>query len=432
MSRIPWRAVVPSVVALVVAVATLAVEGKALAQTAETVSIGTVGLLPGGTGKQVPVTVSNLNVGAGDEGLGVLTFEFVWDKSVIDVVGFTPVLDTQEYNVSANLVASTSTGQFLPAPFGGNTGRGIVSVDWASLPPPDAVSSTFTVGNIIVDAAAGVTVGMSTPVKLAVTEFATNSNVDPIQGYAEVDGQVSIVDEVTIEIPMSVGFNLIGIPVLTDTQLKAADLAGLIQDQAGQVVSIRAFSGSFISWTPANVDFNNFEINPGDAFFVQLAVIPNGGIFEVTGSPIEAPVVLDLGVGFNLVNFPVTQAATAADMATAVTNAFNPSAQVSDVVVSIRAFSGSFISWTPANVDFNNFTVDPAAGYFVQLSQAVQGFSPQAATQQGSDLETQAEEPPPQSCRGTRWIVDYLLFSGPLQFLLPMPCIDEALGLTSD
>lgn len=323
--------------ALVVVVVTFAVEDRALAQTAETVSIGTVGLLPGGAGKEVPVTVSNLSVGAGDQGLGVLSFEFAWDKSVIDVVGFTPVLDTQEYNVSANLIASTSTGQFLPAPFGANTGRGIVSIDWASLPPPDAVAGTFTIGNIMVDAAPGVTVGMSTPIRLAVTEFATNSNVDPVQGFAVVDGQVNIVDEISVDIELQVGFNLIGLPVTM--QITSREIAE--------------------------------------------AVLPPGTAIE------DGPVVLVLG--------------------------WDASRQVFDF-------------WSPEggkSILIDSTPDDGLSAYFVRMREPLQ-TGPLTATI-GAQAGVTSE--PSSTCRGNRGIVDYLLFNGPLQFLLPVPCVSEALGL---
>ncbi len=416
--------------ALAVVVATLVVEGKALAQTAETVSIGTVGLLPEGTGKNVLVAVSNLSVGAGDQGLGVLTFEFVWDKSVVDVVGFTPVLDTQEYNVSANLIASPSTGQFLPPPFGATTGRGIVSIDWASLPPPDAVAGTFTVGNIVVDAAPGVTVGMSTPIKLAVTEFATDSNVDTVQGFATVDGQVNIVDEVTVDIPMSVGFNLIGIPVVIDPPMAASVLAAQLESQGATVDTIRAFSGGFLSWNPSQATLNDFDIKSGSGYFVQLATAPSSGIFQIIGPPIDTPVPLDLGVGFNLVSFPFTSGSeTASSLAEAIKSSVDPQAEVSDILDTVRAFSGGFLSWNPSQATLNDFVIKPDAGYFVQLSQSAPGFSVQAPPPQAGGIESQVETSSLQSCRGTRWLVDYLLFNGPLRFLLPLPCVSQALGL---
>jgi hypothetical protein len=98
---------------------------------------------------------------------------------------------------------------------------------------------------------------------------------------------------------------------------------------------------------------------------------------EITGSPIEAPLPLDLGVGFNLVSFPVTTGSqTASTLAEAIRTAVDPQAQVSDVVDTIRSFAGGFSSWNPLQPGLNDFIIDSRAGYFVQLSQAVQGFSP--------------------------------------------------------
>ena len=419
--------------ALVVVVVTFAVEDRALAQTAETVSIGTVGLLPGGAGKEVPVTVSNLSVGAGDQGLGVLSFEFAWDKSVIDVVGFTPVLDTQEYNVSANLIASTSTGQFLPAPFGANTGRGIVSIDWASLPPPDAVAGTFTIGNIMVDAAPGVTVGMSTPIRLAVTEFATNSNVDPVQGFAVVDGQVNIVDEISVDIELQVGFNLIGLPVtmqITSREIAEAVLPPGTAIEDGPVVLVLGWDASrqvfdFWSSTPGTSPGAMVDIEQGVFVRVREPVT-----WTVTGPPIDTPTNLDLAAGFNLVSFPKMGSAH-----TALTFAQALLPDGTDInqgpVVLVLGWDASrqvFDFWSPEggkSILIDSTPDDGLSAYFVRMREPLQ-TGPLTATI-GAQAGVTSE--PSSTCRGNRGIVDYLLFNGPLQFLLPVPCVSEALGL---
>lgn len=103
--------------------------------------------------------------------------------------------------------------------------------------------------------------------------------------------------------------------------------------------TIRAFSGGFVSWNPLQPGINDFVIENGYGFFVQLAAQPISGVFQITGPPIVAPLSIHLGVGFNLVNFPVTgRQLTPSILAEEIKAAVHPPAQVSDVVDTIRAF----------------------------------------------------------------------------------------------
>jgi len=165
--------------------------------------------------------------------------------------------------------------------------------------------------------------------------------------------------------------------VALDTPLTASTLAAELENQGAAVATIRAFSGGFLSWNPLAPTLNDFDIDNGLGYFVQLSTAPTAGFFEITGSPIEEPVAVNLGVGFNLVSFPVTTGPqTASTLAEAIKDLVDPQAAVADVVATVRAFSGGFLSWNPLAPTLNDFDIDPDAGYFVQLSQAAQGFSP--------------------------------------------------------
>ena len=83
---------------------------------------------------------------------------------------------------------------------------------------------------------------------------------------------VTIIDDaVTVGIPLGVGFNLIGIPVILDTPLTASTLAAELGNQGATVDTIRAFSGGFLSWNPLAPSLNDFDIDPNAGFFVQVS-----------------------------------------------------------------------------------------------------------------------------------------------------------------
>ena len=205
----------------------------------------------------------------------------------------------------------------------------------------------------------------ATPVPAATATPAPTPTATPLPaGYTFVD------------VPLLAGFNLIGIPVEPATTFTAKDLAQQVADQGGQVGSILGWLASsqvFDASAAVNPDVNNFELRPGQGYFVRVVAPPTSGSWRAVGLQINTGVQLDFLGGFNLVGIPLmTQAHTARSLADAIDSASdNPSS-----VFGWNAGSQVFDVWAAANPDVNPFNVNPKAGYFAGMTQAVADFEP--------------------------------------------------------
>ena len=121
----------------------------------------------------------------------------------------------------------------------------------------------------------------------------------------------------TVHIPLQQGFNLIALPV-DPGPLTSRELLDQINAQGGTPCSnATAFlrcAIQAIEWnaTAQAFGFNfvdsesgKFNVFPGKGFFLNVPTVPPSGGWDVTGSPIAAPVDLTLLQGFNLVSVPV-------------------------------------------------------------------------------------------------------------------------------
>ena len=202
-------------------------------------------------------------------------------------------------------------------------------------------------------------------------------------GYENFD--VAVSTEVTMDVPLVAGFNLIGVPVELTAPMTARDLAEALLPAGvvigdGPVISVLgwdAASQSFTPWAAANPDTNDFTLVVGKGYFVRTS---QSATWSPTGRPIVDSVSLDLTAGFNLVSFPFMTPAggyTARSLAEALLPA---GVGIGDgPVISVLGWDGgsqSFSPWAAANPDTNPFAMDPLGGYFVRMSEAVTGFRP--------------------------------------------------------
>ena len=201
-------------------------------------------------------------------------------------------------------------------------------------------------------------------------------------GYPNYD--ITVAREVTFEIPMVVGFNLIAMPVIFGTTITAPDLAGLIAAQNGTVASIQRWgvggSQTFDGWVADLPGTNPFEIEAGRGYFVKLSAAPDGGVFSVTGAPFALPATLDFVVGFNLIGVPF-MTPSAGYTAKSLAEKIDPSGLAQGgVVASIQRWgvggSQTFDGWVSDLEDTNSFTIEVIAGYFTKLTQVVTGVEP--------------------------------------------------------
>ena len=109
----------------------------------------------------------------------------------------------------------------------------------------------------------------------------------------------------TVFIPLSAGFNLIGIPVGLTATTTSRDIAELVlgipgasnaQIQAGPVISVLGWNvGSQIydTWAAAVPSSGIFNLTEGGGYFVRVS---QNGTLPFTGPPIPAPIQLDLKI----------------------------------------------------------------------------------------------------------------------------------------
>ena len=199
----------------------------------------------------------------------------------------------------------------------------------------------------------------------------TNATINP----AAATSTVTIIDddqEITVQIPLAAGFNLIGIPVTISATTTALDLWKLMDAQGIQVKSISGWavfvSQVFTTWDPLFPGTSNIPIELGRGYFVDVAQAAN---FSITGPPLGASVPLNLVPGFNLVGVPFQ---TPAGGYTTV----NFGQLIADAGGNLRSISGwavfvsqVFTTWDPVFPGTSTFNIDNISGLFVDMADAV-------------------------------------------------------------
>ena len=211
----------------------------------------------------------------------------------------------------------------------------------------------------------------------------TISNVSSTAGALTITratSTVTIIDDDSpgVDIPLGVGFNLVGFPVQFLTTTRAVDLAQVIGEQGGNLISILGWkldSQTFDFWTAAAAQSNNFQVQSGGAYFVRLTKAPAGGIARLAGTVLADPVTFGLSVGFNLLSISVVTPAQGYN-AQSLAAALDGVGASTTLILGWKSDSQTFDAWFAAAPDSNPFDIDPTAGYFIRTAQAVTDFTP--------------------------------------------------------
>ena len=309
---------------------------------------------PGTTGFLIPVVFTGVT-----EEISSYDFEFLYDSSVINITGATLGMGITNYT----LISNAQTGRFLMVGF--YLGFG------------DPLTGDFTFLNLTANAVGGA--GASTTLTLNIRELTTN--VGAAISVAASPATISIVnDEVTVGVPMRIGFNMIGIPVdIGIGTARYSDIAASITSQGGNVLGVSAWhplSQTFTTWSAAAPLANDNLVQLGEGYFVQLSVPPDGGEWNVTGTPINAPVSLDFQTGFNLIAIPFS-ATTYRNSELAVAINAAAGSQVT-TILSWNPSLQAFINWSASAPAANDNTVDTQgrSAYFIRTSATVSSFTP--------------------------------------------------------
>lgn len=176
---------------------------------------------------------------------------------------------------------------------------------------------------------------------------------------------------VTVDIPLTAGWNLVAVPVKRTPAHTAQSALNEIAGQGGACSEVnRWLNGgwdAFINGLP----FNNFSLEPGKGYFVRCTT---ASTWSMTGELIMAPVPLELTPGWNLVALPY---GPHADLAQAWLN--DIIAQGGAATEVNRWLNGgwdAFINGLP----FNNFAIAKTQGYFIRMGNGV-SYVPKPPTQ---------------------------------------------------
>jgi fibronectin type 3 domain-containing protein len=168
--------------------------------------------------------------------------------------------------------------------------------------------------------------------------------------------ELNLKDEITVEINLSTGWNLLTLPV--DTDINAEDLLKLIKEQTGDPKQISFWDAATQSWKthPLGVPINNLNLIQGQGVFVQ---VNKASTLTLTGKQIQESTLL-LKKGWNAIGMPVENTYNAQTLLEKINTTTASS-------TSIATWDTLTQSWKthPLGVPINNFQVDSTKGYFV-------------------------------------------------------------------
>jgi len=176
-------------------------------------------------------------------------------------------------------------------------------------------------------------------------------------GTALKTGTITVSEtKTTRQYNLLTGLNIISLSRTGTGWLKAADLATAVGSVCQSIIRWDASKMGFISHIKG-VPLNNFDLTPGDGYFVNVS---GAFLLSVTGDTVTRT--YSLLSGLNLIGVPESKAALtkAADLAGNIGNNCQS-------IIKWDAAKQGFVSHIKG-VPLNNFDVAPGDGYFVNVS----------------------------------------------------------------
>ena len=182
-----------------------------------------------------------------------------------------------------------------------------------------------------------------------------------------------------VPVPLVRGLSLIGLPVDEPSALSASGLALQVSEQGGEVAQVIRWDPgpqSYVVWSAASPEANDFEVRAGQAYFVLAAVPSANGAWSVSAAPFLEPVPLTFVAGLNMVSVPFSATTSGYDapgLADAVAQQGGEVAQIASWDPDRQGFE----LWSAASPAANVFTIAAGKGYFVLVAQpTAQPFAP--------------------------------------------------------
>ena len=188
----------------------------------------------------------------------------------------------------------------------------------------------------------------SYPVKLTVTD-----NDGAISTYVFIVN----VGLLTVDIPVQSGWNLISQPLNPSSTITAESLCVTL---GANVLEINRWNAGGWDSHICGLPFNNFNIDVGKGYFVRA----NGQVnWNAAGTGVSGLFSIEFSGGWNLISLPLGATYTAESLGDAINLQGGTCTEIN------RWYAGGWDSHI-INLPFNDFTIQPGAGYFVKCQSA--------------------------------------------------------------
>jgi hypothetical protein len=230
------------------------------------------------------------------------------------------------------------------------TNTGTASMDWSASKGQAWVTLSATSGTLAAGANTTVTVSLNSgAASLGAGSYSdTVTFTNTTNGTGNTTRGVSLsVTPAEIALPLSAGYNLVGLPLTPLAPYTAESLAQEINAQGGGCTVVVRYEGAQFETHPVGTSVENFPIAAGRGYFVRCS---KGSTWTVRGARFSAT--------------SVPAGRYWAETAGAEINA-----QLGGATQVIRYDTGQF--WThPVGTSVENFQFAPGQGYFIRCSQA--------------------------------------------------------------
>lgn len=190
-------------------------------------------------------------------------------------------------------------------------------------------------------------------ITLDVTDNAGESDSETVE-VAVANGQM------TREIPLMTGWNLISMPLVTQPAYTAELLCDEINAKGGSVLEIYQWSAGGWDSHLCDLPFNDFDIELGAGYFVRAT---SSSTWTVTGEQLTGQLILALATGWTLISIPSGVSFLAEELGDAINGQGGTCTEI------YRWHTGGWDSHL-IDLPFNDFPIEAGAGYFVRCNSA--------------------------------------------------------------